>query len=126
MAWEGAFAVVPQSVTAATVSPEFPVFTIDQRLTLPKWIELYFKVSAHCQAISGGSIGTNVRRRRLYPKDLLANKIPLPPLTEQRRIVMRVEELAQRLRKQRSGIHYRRSRYKPLTQASLPKFLMLY
>ena len=62
MAWEGAFGVVPPECDGCYVSPEFPVFKIERRRVLPRWVEFYFKVPAHWQTISGGSIGTNVRQ----------------------------------------------------------------
>lgn len=101
MAWEGAFGVVPPDCDGCYVSPEFPVFTIDRARVVPRWIDLYFKVQSHWQAISGGSIGTNVRRRRLHPEDLLQNAIPLPTLHEQRRIISRIEELTAKVEEAR-------------------------
>ncbi len=93
MAWEGGFGVVPPECDGCYVSPEFPVFAIDSRRIMPRWLELYFKVPAHWQKISGGSIGTNVRRRRLYPEDLLKHKLACPSLDEQSRIVARIDAL---------------------------------
>lgn len=97
MAWEGGFGVVPPECDGCYVSPEFQVFQIDGRRVLPRWIELFFKVPAHWKAISGASPGTNVRRRRLNPKDLLKHGVPLPPLDEQCRIVARIDALAAKI-----------------------------
>lgn len=97
MAWEGGFGVVPPECDGCYVSPEFQVFQIDDQRVLPRWIELFFKVPAHWQAIAGGSIGTNMRRQRLHPTDLLRHTVLLPPLDEQRRIVARIDALAAKI-----------------------------
>ena len=93
MAWEGAFGVVPPDCDGCYVSPEFPVFEIDTNCLVPSFLNFYFKIPAVWELMSGGSTGTNVRRRRLNPSDLLLREIPLPPLAEQRRVVARIEEL---------------------------------
>ncbi len=40
MAWEGAFAIVPPECDGLVVSPEFPVFEIDQQRVLPETLEV--------------------------------------------------------------------------------------
>jgi len=97
MAWEGAFGVVPPSCDGCYVSPEFPVFEIDTNRLVPSFLNFYFKIPAVWELMSGGSTGTNVRRRRLNPSDLLLREIPLPPLAEQKRVVARIEELAEQI-----------------------------
>lgn len=102
MAWEGGFGVVPPECDRCYVSPEFQVFQINDQRVLPRWIELFFKVPAHWQAIAGGSIGTNMRRQRLHPRDLLKHLVVLPPLSEQRRIVTRIDEIAGKIAEART------------------------
>jgi type I restriction enzyme, S subunit len=101
MAWEGAFGIVPPACDGFHVSPEFPVFEIDQKRLLPDFLGYYFKIPAVWEAVSGGSTGTNIRRRRLNPSDFLATKFALPPLAEQHRIVARVEEVAAQIQEAR-------------------------
>ncbi len=43
MAWEGALGVVPSECDGLVVSPEFPVFEIDQSLVLPETLDVYFR-----------------------------------------------------------------------------------
>jgi len=86
MAWEGAFAIVPPECDGLVVSPEFPVFEIDQQRVLPETLEVYFHIPSVWLAVSGASTGTNVRRRRLNPADFLASEIPLPPMKTQKRL----------------------------------------
>ncbi|WP_441290043.1 restriction endonuclease subunit S [Sorangium sp. KYC3313] len=83
MAWEGAFAVVPSECDGMHVSPEFPVFDINQDLVIPEVIEAYFKMPDVWSKLAGDSIGTNLRRRRLNPSDLLAAEMPLPSMDRQ-------------------------------------------
>lgn len=86
MAWEGAFAVVPERFDGYFVSPEFCTFrTVEPRLDI-NYLGALFRVPAVWSSVAGSSIGTNVRRRRLYPKDFLAREIPLPDLSEQGRV----------------------------------------
>lgn len=42
-----------------------------------------------------------MRRRRLHPKDFLLREIPLPPLTEQQRVVALIDELAAQIHEAR-------------------------
>ncbi len=78
MAWEGALAVVPDECDGLFVSPEFPVFTVNEERVLPEVLDVYFRSPAVWPLLSGASTGTNVRRKRLNPSDFLAYKFPLP------------------------------------------------
>lgn len=105
MAWEGAFGVVPKSCDGCVVSPEFPVFELDHDRISPQFLNFYFQIPRVWEEVSGGSTGTNVRRRRLHPDDFLNARIPLPPLAEQRRVVARMEELAAQIHEARTLRH---------------------
>ncbi len=78
MAWEGAMAVVPPECDGLFVSPEFPVFVVDTEKILPEMLDVYFRNPAIWPVLSGASTGTNVRRRRLNPKDFLKHQFPVP------------------------------------------------
>lgn len=71
MAWEGAFGIVPQECDGCVVSPEFPVFTPTKIAS--EILDVYFTTPRIWSEISKESTGTNVRRRRLNPKDFLAH-----------------------------------------------------
>jgi type I restriction enzyme S subunit len=86
MAWEGALAVVPPECDGLVVSSEFPVFEIDQSKALPETLDVYFRTPFIWPILAGTSSGTNVRRRRLNPKDFLAFEMPLPSMSTQRRL----------------------------------------
>lgn len=98
MAWEGAVGLVQGEEAGLVVSPEFCVFEIDRDRAVPRWLELYFRLPSVWPLLAGGSAGTNVRRRRIYPREFLAIEVPLPPLTEQRRVVAEIEEIESRVR----------------------------
>jgi type I restriction enzyme S subunit len=97
-AWEGAFGVVPSECDGCVVSPEFPVFVIDSDQLLPRFLELLLSVPAVWEAMSGGSTGTNARRRRLHPNDLLKCSVLAPSLDEQRSIVAHVDAVQSAVR----------------------------
>ena len=78
MAWEGALGVVPAECDGCVVSTEFPVFEISEDRVFHEVLDTYFRMPSVWPEISGASLGTNVRRRRLNPKEFLDYKIPLP------------------------------------------------
>lgn len=86
MAWEGALGVVPEKCDGCVVSPEFPVFEIDQTKVLPDVFDVYFRDPSTWESLQGGSTGTNARRRRLNPADFLKLKIPVPSMATQERL----------------------------------------
>lgn len=93
MAWEGALGVVPDDCDGLVVSPEFCVFVVDRNLVEPRWLDLYFRQPSVWPALAGGSAGTNMRRRRIYPADFLRFKIPLPSVDVQRAVLKHVDEV---------------------------------
>ena len=86
MAWEGALAVVPPECEGCVVSTEFPVFEVIETRVFPEVLDTYFRNPAVWQGMAGASTGTNVRRRRLNPKDFLEYKMPLPSRATQERL----------------------------------------
>lgn len=105
-AWEGALAVVPEEFDGSYVSPEYPVFDINNDHAdatyiahLAQWPGLWDRLTPR---------GSMVRRKRTTPTTLLATKVPLPELDEQRRIVTRLDamiDIHSRVRK----LHARRT-----------------
>lgn len=92
MAWEGALGVVPEDCEGCHVSPEFPVFTINQLKVLPEVLDIHFKTPAVWRKLADISTGTNLRRRRLNPNAFLGYLFPLPPMEVQQH-VKRVADL---------------------------------
>lgn len=86
MAWEGALGIVPNECDGCHVSPEFPVFTVDQSRVLPDILDIHFKTPAVWKKLADISTGTNLRRRRLNPKAFLEYTFPLPPMEVQQKV----------------------------------------
>lgn len=86
MAWEGALTIAPPDFDGLVVSPEFPVFRVRSERVLPEVLDVYFKTPTVWPTLSGASIGTNMRRKRLNPDDFLAIEFPLPSMAVQRKI----------------------------------------
>ncbi len=86
MAWEGALGVVPPDCDGCHVSPEFPVFTVDESKVLPEILDIHFKTPAVWKDLAAISTGTNLRRRRLNPNAFLGYQFPLPPMEVQQHV----------------------------------------
>jgi type I restriction enzyme S subunit len=87
MAWEGALGVVPPECDGRVVSPEFPVFEIDRGIVAPVVIDTFFRDPRVWPRLQSGSTGTNLRRKRINPDQLLAMEIPIPGKADQDRLV---------------------------------------
>ena len=94
MAWEGALGVVPDECVGCYVSPEFPVFHINEEILHHAVVDVYFKDPLVWPSLVGTSKGTNARRRRLHPDTIRAHRVPVPPKDAQQTIRNIVERLA--------------------------------
>jgi type I restriction enzyme S subunit len=92
----GAFGLVPDSLDGAVVSNDFPVFTPNRSQILPTFLNWMSKTRAFVDLCKAASEGTT-NRVRLVEDRFLATEIPLPLVEEQRRIVARIEELADKI-----------------------------
>jgi len=105
-AWEGALALVTEEFDGWFLSSVFPTFRANRERLMPKFLEYFCKLESVWGELKRRSRGIGARRESVHPKQFLSLDIPLPPLTEQRRIVARIEELdaqineARELRKQ--------------------------
>ena len=88
-AWEGALVVVPEEFEGSYVSPEYPVFDIDSSRADPAYIAHLVRWPGLWDSLTPR--GSMVRRKRTTPTTLLATKVPLPELDEQRRIADRLD-----------------------------------
>jgi type I restriction enzyme S subunit len=99
----GSVAVVTDELAGSFGSGEFPTFAPDREKLEPKWFHWITKTKWFWQACDEKSQGTS-GKNRIRPEKFLEIEIPLPPLTEQRRIVARIEALARKIDKVKSMI----------------------
>ncbi len=96
----GAFGLVPDFLDGAVVSNDFPTFAPNSSRVLPAFLGWMSKTRGFVDLCRAASEGTT-NRVRLKENLFMAMKIPLPPLSEQQRIVARIEELAARIEEAR-------------------------
>ena len=92
----GSVAVVPGKLAGCYVSGEFPTFKPTAEKLEPRWFHWLTKTPTfwdQCDEKSRGTSGKN----RIRPERFLEIAIPLPPLPEQRRIVVRIESMAAKI-----------------------------
>jgi restriction endonuclease S subunit len=82
----GAFGVVPQELTGAIVTNDFPVYDINTDIILPQFLQLITTTKEFVKFAQSCSSGTTNRQRMDIDK-FITQKIPLPSLLEQTRIV---------------------------------------
>ena len=87
----GGFGIVPDELDGAIVSSHYFLFRINDKVLDRRFLDFFIRTQAFCeQVMAQGS--TNYAAIR--PDHVLGYKIPLPPLAEQRGIVVRIEEVA--------------------------------
>lgn len=79
---------------AGVISPDYVVFSCSDRV-LPEWVHSFLRHPIGLDSINAATAGSV--RERLYFSKLAEIEIPLPPLAEQRRIVARIEQLAEQI-----------------------------
>jgi type I restriction enzyme S subunit len=101
-AWKGSFAVASEENHGCYVSNEFPCFLVNQNRIDSRYLWRYFSRAGIWEEAFGLSTGgTPTSRNRLKEDKLLAMKMPLPPVEEQRRIVAKINELASKIEEAR-------------------------
>jgi restriction endonuclease S subunit len=87
-AWKESFAVVPNEYNGYHVSSEFPQFTVDESIILPKYLYLIFTRRKVIDTVKRLSVGSSaVSRNRFKEQDFLSLYIPVPPLSTQQEII---------------------------------------
>ncbi|MBZ0220883.1 MAG: restriction endonuclease subunit S [Candidatus Methylomirabilis sp.] len=89
----GAAGIIPGELDGAVVSNDFPVFNLNKDRVEPKYFGWLVKTHDFVELCKAASEGTT-NRVRLQEERFLSAPIPLPPRSEQKRIVERLEELA--------------------------------
>ena len=93
-AWEGAIALMTDHESEMIGSHRFPSFRAENKRLHPQFLVYFFNTPAGIELLGRVSPGGAGRNRTLSKSGFLNLEIPLPPLTEQRRIVARIEALA--------------------------------
>jgi len=92
----GAMGLVPESLDGALVTNDFPLFEPNKHRLDLAFLGWLTKTKDFVELCLRASEGTT-NRVRLKEDRFLALEIPLPPLAEQRRIVARIEGLAEQI-----------------------------
>jgi type I restriction enzyme S subunit len=100
--WEGALALSSDEYAGMYVSPQFPTFLCDSDKLDRNFLGWFIRRPAFWQDLGTRTKGMGDRRRTLNPEALLSSVIPLPSLTEQYRVVARIEELSTKVEEARS------------------------
>jgi type I restriction enzyme S subunit len=100
----GAFGLIPDELSGAVVSNDFPSFTPRADRLLPEYLGWLSKTHQFIEACNKASEGTT-NRKRLKEDRFYNIEIPLRPLPEQQRIVAKIENLTERIQKSRSLRH---------------------
>ncbi len=96
-AWEGAVAIVPPEFDGFFVSQEFPTFTIDSSRADVFYLRALCRWPSFHEDLAGGTKGLGLRRQRVHPQQLLAVKVPLPDVDEQRRVAAKLDNVLKRV-----------------------------
>ncbi|MBW8270347.1 restriction endonuclease subunit S [Caldovatus aquaticus] len=92
----GSIGVVPPDLAGAVGSNEFPTFRAKPERLLPRWLHWWSKSRSAWEACAGLSFGSS-GKNRIKPAEFLCIPLPLPPLSEQERIVARLDAVEARL-----------------------------
>jgi type I restriction enzyme S subunit len=87
-AWKGAFAVADEIVHGHLVSDKFPTYALDTSRVEPRYLAYYFRthqLSFQAERLSKGAAA--ISKLTLNPPQFWDLTIPLPPPTEQERLV---------------------------------------
>ncbi len=95
-AFEGSYGLVDDVFDGHFVSNEYPSFAMDRTRLEPGFLKAYFRFPRVWQDIAMGGKGVGSRRIRVQPDKVLAHRIPLPPLAEQKVLVAQLDTLTQK------------------------------
>lgn len=101
---KGAIGIVPPEGDGALCTSHFFLFDIRRDRVEPGYLQALFFANYLAEQLGSDARGTT-GYAAVRPQHLLAAQIPLPPATEQRRIVARIDNLASKLAKTRGYLH---------------------
>lgn len=86
MAWEGAVAMATNSAAGSLATPEFPVFALNSEILNGEYLGVFIRTRRFADDLQKLSTGTNARRRRVHPSEMMLVQIPLPSIEEQGKV----------------------------------------
>lgn len=92
----GSSGIIDDALDGCVVTQDFPTFELDLQQVTTAWLRYMFRAKWFWQECDRKSRGTS-GRQRINPDEYLDIEIPLPPLAEQRRIVVKLDALAARV-----------------------------
>lgn len=95
----GGFGIVPPSLNSAVVSSHYFLFEIDEAQLDGRYLDYFIRTPAFREQVTAQG-STNYAAIR--PAHVLGYEVPLPPFSEQRRVVARIEELADKIHEARA------------------------
>ena len=107
-AFEGAVAVVPVSYEGFYVSPEFPVFEVDDGVDTTFLRYCVIAESFVGQLVAATS-GVGARQKRVSPGAFLDLSVPIPSHDDQREIARRLDLASRALELKRDAVRIRRA-----------------
>ncbi|WP_052504109.1 restriction endonuclease subunit S [Pseudomonas oryzihabitans] len=115
----GTACLYPQGIGTAMVTPDVIKMSVDERVTLPKYLMFFFN-SQHCKALIE-KLAFGATRLRIDIAMFKGFPIPLPPHEEQIEIVHRVEKLFAFADQLEARVKAAQARIDRLTQSILAK-----
>ena len=97
-AWEGAVAVAGPDEAGMIGSHRFVTYTVNARKAVPEFLRLFFTTKAGLEILGKASPGSAGRNKTLGLDRFISYSIPLPPLSEQQKIVEWVDAVATRIK----------------------------
>src|SRR5437660_8170438 len=98
----GGFGIVPESLNGSIVSSHYFLFVVDEAKLNLRFLDYFIRTPAFREQVAAQG-STNYAAIR--PTHVLGYEIPLPPLSEQRRVVARIEELTAHIHEARTLRH---------------------
>lgn len=93
-AWEGALALVPESLDGCYVSPEFPTFRVHPEVADAGFLSRVLTSELFWSRLQASSHGIGARRERVSAEKLLSHEVSLPPIEAQRSTVRTLQVAA--------------------------------
>ena len=118
-AWEGAIALCSKAENGLFGSTRYPTFRVDETRCYAPFLVRYLGTREGLDQINKICPGSAGRNRVLSVKRIHEVMVPLPPLSEQWRIVAQIEELAAKINEARGLLQQSREEMENLCRAVL-------